>query len=573
MTVVWMVLLPIVGMLLGLIAARLLFKQVVAPGSFDAENKLNELERRVSETLDRNRDSFASSQLDLTNQLSKRLDDSRTSLDNVLSERFDRFQSSQVNSLNDLRTDLDKRLGALDSRMTQFQESFLKSLGEATNTLTKSQFEHSEKQIKSLNDFQNTVSKRLQEVLDTNAASGKQLQHALDSRFADLSRSLGESQTAARREATNLLEAIRKAQDSSRDTLSQSLNDFQSSVAKQLQDSREEQSKRFGELTNSIRSDLDAMRKDNEGKLENIRQTVDDRLHTTLENRLGESFKLVSGQLEQVHKGLGEMQVLATGVGDLKRVLTNVRSRGTFGETQLAALLEQILAPSQYEKNFATKPGSSERVEFAVKFPGKDEAEGAAYLPIDAKFPREDYERLMTALDVGDVAGQDNARKGLRQRLLSEAATIREKYVAPPHTLDIAFMFLPVEGLYAEALRLNGLAEEMQAVHKVVLVGPTTLYAVLNSLRMGFQTLAIEKRSSEVWQVLGAVKTEFGKFGESLNAVSKRLEQAHGSIDDTLKRSRAIERRLRGVESLPEQDAVKLLPETAITTEELDETE
>ncbi|HEY3296614.1 MAG TPA: DNA recombination protein RmuC [bacterium] len=315
-------------------------------------------------------------------------------------------------------------------------------------------------------------------------------------------------------------------------------------------------------LMAQIRLSLDAMRADNESKLEKIRATVDEKLQTTLENRLGESFKLVSERLELVHKGLGEMQSLASGVGDLKRVLTNVRSRGTFGEVQLAALLEQVLTPAQYDCNCATIPGSSERVEFAIRLPGRDDDTSIVHLPIDAKFPQEDYLRLQDAYEAGDQAALDAARKALRTRLLNEAATIRAKYVSPPHTTDFALLFLPTEGLYAEVLRIGGVAEAMQTDQHVILVGPTTLYAVLSSLQMGFRTLAIEKRSSEVWTILAAVKTEFGKFGESLSAVSRKLQEASNKIEDSAKRSRAVERTLRQVEALPEHEAVRLIPPT-----------
>lgn len=310
-------------------------------------------------------------------------------------------------------------------------------------------------------------------------------------------------------------------------------------------------------LMSQIRQGLDAMRADNEAKLEKIRATVDEKLQTTLENRLGESFKLVSERLELVHKGLGEMQSLASGVGDLKRVLTNVRSRGTFGEVQLAALLEQVLTPAQYECNCVTIPGSSERVEFAVRLPGRDDDNTIVRLPIDAKFPQEDYLRLQDAYEAGDQVALDAARKALRARLLNEAATIRTKYVSPPHTTDFAMLFVPTEGLYAEILRMGGVAETMQTEQHVILVGPTTLYAVLSSLQMGFRTLAIEKRSSEVWKILAAVKTEFGKFGESLSVVSRKLQEASNKIEDSAKRSRAVERTLRDVEVLPEHEATR----------------
>ncbi|MBI5444325.1 MAG: DNA recombination protein RmuC [Deltaproteobacteria bacterium] len=294
------------------------------------------------------------------------------------------------------------------------------------------------------------------------------------------------------------------------------------------------------------------MRQENEAKLEQIRATVDERLQTTLETRLGHSFRLVSERLEQVHKGLGEMQALASGVGDLKRILTNIRSRGAFGEAQLEALLEQVLTPGQYDRNVATVPGSAERVEFAVRLPGRDPDGCVVRLPIDAKFPQEDYQRLQEAYEAGDRPALEAARRSLKARLLDEAAKIRSKYLAPPHPTDFALLVLATEGLYAEALRLPGLLETLQRDCRVVLVGPATLYAVLNSLQMGFRTLAIERRASEVWAVLSAVKAEFAKFGKSLEDVKKKLQEASSKIELSEQRSRAVERKLRDVETLPE---------------------
>ncbi len=322
------------------------------------------------------------------------------------------------------------------------------------------------------------------------------------------------------------------------------------------------QSEAFEGLQERVARELHRMRQDNEQKLETIRAAVEERLQKTLETRLGESFRLVSERLEQVHKGLGEMQALASTVGDLKRVLTNVRTRGTFGEVQLGALIEQVLAPSQYETNVATVPGSRERVEFAIKMPGRDD-QGVVYLPVDAKFPQEDFLRLQDAYDAGDPAAVEAARRALRSRLVAEAARIREKYLSPPHTTDVALMFVPTEGLYAEALRMEGLVERLQRESRVVLVGPTTLYAVLNSLQMGFRTLAIERRSSEVWELLGAVKTEFEKFGRSLADVKKKLQEASNKIEASERRTRVMRRRLKEVEALPEAEAGALLPELA----------
>jgi DNA recombination protein RmuC len=293
-----------------------------------------------------------------------------------------------------------------------------------------------------------------------------------------------------------------------------------------------------------------------------MRKTVDEKLQGTLEKRLGEAFQQVSERLEAVHKGLGEMQHLAVGVGDLKKVLANVRSRGAFGEVQLDALLEQVLAPSQYARQVSTRPGSADRVDFAVRLPGADDGDGApVWLPIDAKFPLEDYERMLDALERGDAEGADSAARALEARIKSEARSIRDKYVSPPHTTDFALLFVPTESLYAELLRRPGLIDWLQRECRVTLTGPTTCLALLNSLQMGFRTLAIQKRSNEAWTLLAAVRTQFGKFGELLTKVDKKLQEASNTISEATKKTRYIETRLRKVEELPENEARELLPE------------
>jgi DNA recombination protein RmuC len=285
-----------------------------------------------------------------------------------------------------------------------------------------------------------------------------------------------------------------------------------------------------------------------------MRKTVDEKLHATLEQRLGESFKLVSERLEMVHRGLGEMQTLASGVGDLKRVLTNVKTRGTWGELQLEALIEQILTPDQYEKNIATRPGASERVEIAIRFPGRD-ADQPVWLPIDAKFPIEDYQRLLDAQEQADHAMVEESARALEARIRAEAKKICDKYIAPPHTTDFAVMYLPTEGLYAEVLRRPGLAEGLQREYRVVITGPTNTAAMLNSLQMGFRTLAIEQRSSEVWALLGGVKTEFERFGGVIAETEKKLQEAANKFSAVGVRTRAIQRKLKDVQALPVADA------------------
>lgn len=329
--------------------------------------------------------------------------------------------------------------------------------------------------------------------------------------------------------------------------------------ANQLKFLTQTNEEKFNRLQEKVENQLKEIQEKNEKKLEEMRLTVDEKLHSTLEKRLSESFSLVSDRLEAVREGLGEMRNLASGVGDLKRVLTNVKTRGTWGEIQLENLIEQILTREQYEKNIATKKGSNDRVEFAIKMPGRnDQNNGYCYLPIDAKFPIEDYQRLIQAQDNGDVNLVEEASKSIENRIKTEAKSIKEKYIDPPNTTDVAILFLPVEGLYAEVLRRPGLFEKMQNDFKVIIAGPTTISAILNSLQMGFRTLAIEKRSSEVWNLLSVVKSEFIKFGEVLDKTQEKLIQASNQIDSAKTRTRAIERKLKDVEINP-NDEIKLI--------------
>ena len=366
-------------------------------------------------------------------------------------------------------------------------------------------------------------------------------------------------------------EAAQSAQ-TGRAELASSLNQFTQSLQNQLAGSAHVQNERLASLTQSNESRLEAvratveqrlevLRADNAQKLEHIRLTVDEKLHATLEQRLGESFKLVSDRLEQVHKGLGEMQTLAAGVGDLKKVLTNIKTRGTWGEVQLENLLEQMLTPAQYGKNVVTRPGQSWRVEFAIRLPGRDEGNSEFWLPIDAKFPLEDFQRLQDAQERADLEGVELYGKALEDRVRKQARDIHEKYIEPPHTTDFALLYLPVESLYAEVLRRPGLSDLIQREYQVTLAGPTTLAAILNSLQMGFRTLAIERRSGEVWRLLAAVKTEFGTFGDILAKTKKQLEMVGNTLGAAEIRSRSIERKLRGVEALPESEATLLLRE------------
>ena len=316
---------------------------------------------------------------------------------------------------------------------------------------------------------------------------------------------------------------------------------------------------RIEKMRETVEQRLRSLQEDNAQKLEKMRATVDEKLHATLEQRLGESFKLVSDRLEQVHKGLGEMQNLAVGVGDLKKVLSNVKTRGILGEFQLGGILEQVLAPEQYAKNVVTKKGSRDNVEFAIILPGKDDSGGVVYLPLDSKFPVEDYHSLLEAYEHADHAAIEEASKLLDNTIKKCAKDIRDKYIDPPATTDFGIMFLPFEGLYAEVVKRTGLIEVLQREYKVIITGPTTLAAILNSLQMGFRTLAIEKRSSEVWTLLSAVKTGFGKFGDILDKTQKKLQEASNTIEDASRKSRTIEKRLKGVQSLPSAESSGLL--------------
>ena len=397
----------------------------------------------------------------------------------------------------------------------------------------------------------------------------------LDTLERELRREIAESSRTARQELQQTLASFQqtlvaqsaeatRTQNTQIDAFGQQLTLLQKSLSDtlthQLSSLSESNARRMNEVRETLEKQLAQLQTTNAVKLDEMRATVDEKLQTTLQARLGESFKQVADRLEQVHKGLGEMQTLAQGVGDLKHLLTNVKTRGIFGEAQLAALLEQVFVPDQYAVQVATRPGSKNVVDFAIKLPGKSANGQPLWLPIDAKFPNEDYERLLDAQGLADVAGAEAAGKALEQRIRLEAKSMVEKYVEPPFTTDFAILFLPTEGLYAEVLRRPGLMEALQRDHRVTLAGPTTLLAMLSSLQMGFRTLALEKRSSEVWQVLGAVKTEFGKFGGMLDKARSQTETVLKTLTDADVRARAMDRVLRKVEALPEGSSQALLP-------------
>ena len=449
---------------------------------------------------------------------------------------------------------------------------------------------------KELQQHQQQISERsereLREQVQSTAQSTRQ---ELTGNFAQLQQTLATQLTSIATIQNNNIDGFSQQLTKLNEANAQQLESMRQAIMLQAQTGRDEQSvalKRFGDTLNqtlnnltesnaqrmeAVRATLESkikdMQTDNGTRLEEMRKTVDEKLHATLEQRLGESFKMVSDRLEKVHQGLGEMQQLAIGVGDLKRVLTNVKTRGTWGEVQLEMLLEQMLTPEQYAKNVETVPGTGERVEFAIKLPGMDNGLTPVWMPIDAKFPREQYERLAEASERADAEGVAVAGRELERAVRLEAKKIAEKYLSPPLTTDFAILFLPTEGLYAEVMRRPGLSDELQRVNRVTIAGPSTLSAFVNSLQMGFRTLALEKRSSEVWQVLGAVKTEFGKFGDVLAATKTTLERAAKNIDMAETRSRQMARKLKSVEALPSEAAQLLLGAETLDASEEDESD
>jgi DNA recombination protein RmuC len=386
-----------------------------------------------------------------------------------------------------------------------------------------------------------------------------ELQASAQATRQELSATLAQYHGATVQQLDSLRQQSMLAASSGREEQAVALKRFADTLQRNLAALAESHSQRMSEVRATLETKIRDLQSDNGARLEEMRKTVDEKLHATLETRLTESFRHVSERLEKVHQGLGEMQQLALGVGDLKRVLTNVKTRGTWGEVQLEMLLEQVLTVEQYAKNVETVAGTNARVEFAIKLPGMVEGGPPVWLPVDAKFPKEQYERLVEAADRADADGVAMAGRELEKVVRNEAKTICEKYLCPPQTTDFAILFLPTEGLYAEVMRRPGLADDLQRTLRVSIAGPSTLAAILNSLQMGFRTLALEKRSSEVWEVLGAVKTEFGKFGDVLSATKQTLERAARNIESAEVRSRQMARKLKSVEALPSEAAQLLL--------------
>jgi len=383
-----------------------------------------------------------------------------------------------------------------------------------------------------------------------------------DARLEAFARQLAELITRTDSHLTALRQNLSEETSKNRQESTLAQQRFADTVSQRLNELTAHNDQRIAEMRHTLEARLKELQADNAGKLEQMRHTVDEKLQSTLTTRLDSSFSLISQRLEQVQRGLGEMQQLATGVGDLKRVFASVKDRGGWGEVHLDGILQHTLTQEQYARNVAVRPERRERVDFAVRLPGRNEDDSPLWLPLDCKFPRDDYERLLDAQDVGDMEAVRDHGIQLERALRVQAKSISEKYIAPPYTTDFAVMFLPTEGLYAEAVRRAGLVDSLQRQHRVVIAGPTTITALLNSLQMGFRTLAIEKRSTEVWNVLGAVKTEFGKFAGILEKAGKQVQTVGRSLDDAARKTRTIERRLRNVESLPVDQAKQLLTDT-----------
>jgi len=481
--------------------------------------------------------------------------------EDVLKQEVAQVRNDSINLARDSRNEIDSKLNVIE-------QSLLKHLTD-----------NSMKDQNLLHNFSN----QLQNVAQNSQDSNEKLRQTLELGFksfqsevtAKLDKILEDSNVYASRLRNEVQTTVQSFNESIRAGMSEisshqkgQLETFSDNIAK-LTISNEAKLEGMREI---VEAKLKQIQEDNTKQIELMRNTVDEKLQGTLEKRLGESFKQVSERLEQVHKGLGEMQSLASGVGDLKRVLSNVRMRGTWGEVQLGAILEQMLAVEQFEKNVRIKQGSSEFVEYAIKLPGPDlDDNEVVWLPVDSKFPIEDYQRLVDAQERVDYLVMEEASNGLRSRIISSAKDISMKYLYPPDTTDFGIMFLPLESLYAEVLRQPGLVEELQIKYRVVVTGPTTFAALLNSLQMGFRTLKIQKQSSEVWKVLSSVKSEFGKFGSSIEAVKKKLQEASNKIDDVGVRTRAVERTLRKVEELPSSEEAVLLKISESSDDEIAE--
>lgn len=470
----------------------------------------------------------------------------------VFSQRLDTLTQSNERKLTAMRETLEQRLGIMDEasgkRLDQIRHESVGAANKAREEVTVSLKQFAEFLQQTLTDIGSNQRTQLGNVVEQLSRLTEGTEKKLDAQRTAVDERLKHIQGDSAATSKLMREEVVAA-----------LTAFSAALNSELGKLTEKNEQKLDALKQVVEEKLKSLQDDNSKQLEQMRQTVDEKLQGTLDQRLGESFKQVSDRLEQVHKGLGEMQALATGVGDLKKVLTNVKTRGTWGEVQLGAMLEQVLHPEQYAKNVATKD-DSERVEFAIKLPGRgDDEDGIVWLPIDAKFPVEDYLRLVEAQERADAEGAEDASKLLEVRIKGCAKDICTKYISPPKTTDFAILYVPTEGLFAEVVRRNGLAEYVQRECRVVIAGPTTLWSILNSLQMGFKTLVIQKRSSEVWTTLAAVKTEWTKYGAILEKVQKKLGEASNTLEQAQTRTRVIGRKLKNVQELPQDETRAIL--------------
>jgi DNA recombination protein RmuC len=537
------------------------------------EKGMERVERGIRDEVARNRDELATAERQGRTEQHSLL----RSFAQAITQHMSQIATAQKAQLDTFSNQLTTLTRSNEQRLVSLREAVEVKLGQLQADANAHALASRDAQAKHLDGFCQFLLGRMTENVtlqksqfDTFAAGIGALRESNDKNLVQLREGVERKLSGLQADATQHQAAARDEQGKSAKGLADALIARLTENANQQRAQLEQFSLGIASLTASneqklekmretVEARLNALQADNAAKLETMRQTVDEKLHATLEQRLGESFKLVSDRLEIVHRGLGEMQNLASGVGDLKKVLTNIKTRGNWGEVQLGNLLEQMFTPDQYAANVQVNPESQERVEYAIKLPGRDTTGNSVWLPIDAKFPREDYERLVDAAEKGEVDNVAMYAEALEARICGEAKKIKEKYINPPDTVDFAIMFLPTEGLYAEILRRPGMCDGLLHDHRVHLAGPTTLAALLSSLQMGFRTLAIEKRSSEVWEVLGGVKNEFGRFGKVLEKVQKKLQEASNTVDQAAVRSRAVARKLKTVQELPEQQAVKLL--------------
>jgi DNA recombination protein RmuC len=447
----------------------------------------------------------------------------------------------------------------LDENETSMRDEFGRNR-EETNKSARDAREELTASLKSFTELVDNKIKSINELFDFSSKSNREeLNKSIHAFEEKVSSSISGFSEILNKELKSVQDTVTNSTRLGREELSNSLKIFEEKFSAKIETLTKDTNQVLEKNRETVEKKLADIQRENGEKLEKMRETVDEKLHKTLETRLGESFKLVSERLELVQKGLGEMQNLAAGVGDLKKVLSNVKTKGVLGEYQLGAILEQLLAPNQYAQNVATKTGSRDNVEFAVKIPSKEDSNKVVWLPIDSKFPTVDYESLMDAYDAGDTILLEKSKKDLETKIKNFAKDIRAKYVEPPNTTEFAIMFLPFEGLYAEVLRIPNLFETIQNTYKITIAGPTTISAFLNSLQMGFRSLAVEKRTSEIWDVLSAVRTEFGKFGDILEAAKKKIDQASAELEKTGTRTRKIEKQLQRFDELPDTEAQKLL--------------